>query len=304
MTDYQQYLDEKVHQLRIVSQAQWDYLKYSNVSEWLDDNFKNDVEGKYYATKILLHTIYYSKKDIEKLLNFGLYEKIYGETIKTELIAAQNIYISNSEAEAKVNELKKASFFVPLLDSNKPSESGNSVVGDLVHKLNISEKQVDFHWNITDEKLKDCKILIFVDDCVGSGNQLKNFWNSSKTSNLKAICKKYNIKVYFLVLLAYNKSIDILMSSGKLENVSVIVCDILTDKNRVFSENNNMWDGTERESAITYFEKIKKERGVHFSGYKNLDFAVILHDRLPNWSLPIFWKEMTGWKALLKRKSS
>ena len=28
MTDYQQYLDDKMHQLRIICQSQWDYLKY------------------------------------------------------------------------------------------------------------------------------------------------------------------------------------------------------------------------------------------------------------------------------------
>ena len=174
MTNYQDYLDEKIHQLRIVSQAQWDYLKYSHLCEWLEDNFHNDIEGQYYATKILLHTIYYSKKDIERLLNFGLNDKIYGEIIKSELIENKNIYLSTSEAEAKVYKLKQSSFFVPLLDSNKPSESGNSVIGDIVHKLNISQKQVAFHWDITEDLLKEYRLLIFVDDCVGSGTQLKN----------------------------------------------------------------------------------------------------------------------------------
>lgn len=306
MIDYEHYLNEKMPQLRIISQTQWDYLKYSNAIDWIDENFCNDDEGRYYAVKILLNLIYYSKRDIEKLLNFGLYEKIYGEIVKNELIQNNNIYIPYSEAEAKIFSLKQLSFFVPLLDSDKPSESGNSIIGDLVHKNDISEMQVDFHWNITEEKLKNFKILIFVDDCVGSGTQLKNFWNSEKTENIRNICNKYDIKVYYLVLVGYDKSLEVLKENKNLQDITVIVCDVLSDKNRIFSPENMMWnkEEDEMEKAIQYFERIRKERGVSFLGFKKLDFAVILHDRLPNWTLPLFWKEMNGWKCLLKRKTT
>jgi hypothetical protein len=289
MMSYQNYFDEKIHQIRIISLAQWDYLKYSHLCDWLDDNFSNDIEGKYYAIKILLHTIYYSKQNMERLLNFGLNEKIYGEIIKSELIDNKNIYIPHSEAEAMVNKLKQKSFFVPLLDSNKPSESGNFVIGDIVHKINISENQVDFHWNLNEELLKNYRILIFVDDCIGSGSQLKKFWNSEKTNSIKAICKKYDIMIYYLVLIGYDKNIKLLKEQQNLTGLKVIVCD----------KTNN-----EKEKAIQYFERIRKEKGINFLGFKKLDFAVILHDRLPNWSLPIFWKEMTGWKCLLRRKTT
>jgi hypothetical protein len=81
---------------------------------------------------------------------------------------------------------------------------------------------------------------------------------------------------------------------------------LLSYKNRVFSEDNIIWEKetNEKEKAIEYFEKIKKIKGVSFLGFKNLDFAVILHDRLPNWSLPILWKDTLCWKNLLKRKTS
>lgn len=304
--EYQSYLDEKRLQLKTVCRAQWDYLNYSDLCAWLEDNFGDDTEGKYYAVKILLHTVYYKKKDLERLLLYGLNEKIYGEIVKAELIENRNIYINNSEAAARVNKLKASSFFIPLLDSLKPSESGNSVIGDLVHKCYISENQVDFHWNVNEEKLKKFKILVFVDDCVGSGSQLKKFWNSEAIQNLKNICETYSIKIFYMVLVGYDKNLQKLKDLNKLEGIEIIVCDILNEKNRVFSDENIIWDKStnEKEMAITYFQKLKKEKGINFYGYKKLDFAVILHDRLPNWSLPLFWKEMAGWKNLMKRKSS
>lgn len=304
--EHQQYLDEKMHQLRVVCQSQWDYLKYSDLDKWLNDNFQNDIEGRYYATKILLHTVYYTKKDLEKLLKYGLNERIYGETIKAELIDRGDIHITTSVAEGMVHKLRQKTFFVPLLDSDKPSESGNGVIGDLVHKLDVTEEQVDFHWNVTEEKLKNHEILIFADDCIGSGSQLKKFWNSEAIKRVRTICEKQGIKVYYLVLLGYNKNLQKLKESDKLNGIEVVVCDLLSDKNRVFSEDNIIWDKetNEMKTAIEYFERIRKEKGVNFLGFKKLDFAVILHDRLPNWSLPIFWKKSGDWKILLKRKTS
>lgn len=304
--NYQRFIDEKVHQLRVVCRSQWDYLNYSKLFAWLEDNLNGDLEGKYYIIKILLHTVYYRKRDIERLIEYGLYEKIYGSIVKKELVSNGNIYVPNSDAIASVDRLKANSFFIPLLDSNKPSESGNIFIGDLVHKLGIKEGQVDFHWNVSSEKLENKQLLIFVDDSIGSGMQLKKFWNSEPIQNIKNICGNLGIKIFYLVLLGYKNNLEKLQEEKKISDIEIIVCDILTDKNRVFSEENIIWDKNtdERELAIEYFERLKKERGVSFLGFKKLDFAVILNDRLPNWSLPIFWKESSNWKSLLKRKTS
>ena len=135
---------------------------------------------------------------------------------------------------------------------------------------------------------------------------MKRFWNSEKIQTIKDICKKYDIPIYYLVLIGYDKNLEIISKEKEIEGIRVIICDILTDRNRVFSDDNIIWDKTngEREKALEYFEKLMKEKGVRFLGYKKLDFAVVLHDRLPNWSLPIFWKEMVGWKCLLRRKTT
>ena len=93
--NYQRYLDDKVHQLRVVVRSQWDFLNYSSLTAWLEDNFGSDIEGKYYATKILLHTLYYKRTDIVKLIEYGLFEKIYGSIVKTNLIDRNNIFYSN-----------------------------------------------------------------------------------------------------------------------------------------------------------------------------------------------------------------
>jgi hypothetical protein len=306
MTEYQQYLDEKLHQMRAVCLSQWDYVTYADLNSWLEDNFNDDLEGKYYAMKILLHTLYYKKKDIEKLLQYGLDELIYGEIVKEQLIQEKNIYLSSSEALAKVEKLKELTFFMPLLDSNKPHESGNTIISSLVHKQYIKADQVDFHWNIAKDKLSKYKILICVDDCIGSGNQLRRFWKSVEIVEIRKVCHELGIKIYYLVLIGYDKNLAKLKEAPELHGIEIVVCDLLTDSNRVFAPENIIWnkDNDERQKAIDFFEKLKKRKGVSFLGFKKLDFAVILNDRVPNWTLPILWKEVAGWKYLVKRKGS
>jgi hypothetical protein len=206
---------------------------------------------------------------------------------------------------ARVNKLKEETLFIPLSAKKKPHESGNSVIGDLVHKCNISQEQVAYHWEINDEKLKGKKILVVVDDCAGSWSQLNRFWNSAEVQEIRKKCNELSIKVYYLVLVGYENKLIELKDKNKFEGIEIIMCDVLSNRNRVFAPENIIWkDDDERKRAIEYFKKIEKEKGVKFEGFTKLDFAIILHDRMPNWSLPIFWKETTGWKNLLKRKTT
>jgi hypothetical protein len=307
MTEYQQYLDEKLHQMRAVCLSQWDYVTYADLNTWLEDNFNDDLEGRYYATKILLHTLYYKKKDMEKLLQHGLDELIYGEMVKKQLVEEKNIFLAPSEALARVEKYKESTLFMPLLDSNKPHESGNTMISSLVHKLNnVKPEQVDFHWNIDKEKLSKYKTLICVDDCIGSGNQLKRFWKSEKILQIRKMCEELGVKIFYLVLIGYDKNLSKLKEAKELTGIEIVVCDLLTDSNRVFAPENIIWSKKEdeRQKAIDYFEKLKKRKGISFLGFQRLDFAVILHDRVPNWTLPILWKEVVGWKYLVKRKGS
>ena len=75
--------------------------------------------------------------------------------------------------------------------------------------------------------------------------------------------------IYYLVLIGYDKNLKLLNEQQNLTGLKVIVCDVLSDKNRVFSDENIIWDKTnnEKEKAIQFFERIKKEKGINFLGY-------------------------------------
>ena len=301
-----EYVEKNIPVLKLIVQSQWDFIKFTDVQKFIDSNFKNDVEGKYYTLKILLHLIYYNKQDIIELIKFGLYEKIYGDEYRNQLIANANIFIGKTDNIAAINDYKKLSFFAPILGSGKPSESGNTMISDLVHSLDISDTNVDYHYNITREKLKGKKVLIFVDDCLGSGVQLKTFLKSDSVKKLLLLAMALNVKVFCLIIVGYQKNVDRLKKVLALRNIQLVVSELLNEKHRIFSTENVVWskEFDELGQALIYFQKIQKEKGIGYQGFKKLDFAIVLHNRTPNWSLPLFWKTGAEWNILIQRKTS
>lgn len=158
-------------------------------------------------------------------------------------------------------------------------------------------------------KFTQTKNLVIVDDCVGSGQQLRTFWEETEVSDdgenltIKELCQKYEAQANYLTLFGYNKSINELRE--EFAELNIICVLELDDQHRVFSDSSYIWeDKEERTKAFNLFDSLAKNAGISTYGYKDLDFAFIMHKTIPDWSLPIFWQENSDWKLLLRRKNS
>lgn len=195
--------------------------------------------------------------------------------------------------------------FIPLLDSSKPGESANQITRYLIQKMDINPNQTAFIDNLYLKDIEQLKSIIFVDDCMGSGNQLEQFFDRSNVKLKIDFAFQNNVKVYYLILTGYKNNIDIIQKKKNLENIKIIACDELSDNDRIFNPKNIIWhDDEEFQKAILYFKNLEKEYGISQYGWSNLDFAVFIHNTVPDWSLPIFWMENSDWAPLMKRKNS
>lgn len=303
-TDMQLYCAIKSVQLGVVCKTkQWSGISEGNVSEWLHYNFK-EITGRYLATKILLHSLFYSEDNIVELLRYGLYDRILGKEIKENLILTSTPYQSKTVIEAEINSAVKRTLFVPLLDNDKPSESGNAISRLLSQKLQIPNSNIYFPFLVMSNHLDSIDKIIIVDDCIGSGDQIDNFWNN-KFATIAEEAKKRGIACYYLALVANENAVIELQLNGRLLGLRVIICEALNDEHRIFSGKHIIWnDQEELDLANNYFDLVESSKGIPKFGYGNLDFALFLHNTTPDWSLPIFWMENSQWKALIKRKNS
>lgn len=305
--NYSEFYRTKIPVLKALTRSKCDFLTFKEIEDWINSNCRNDDEGKYYLLKILLHTIFYSKKDLIKLLKYGLFELVWSQQIKDGFDKFEDFILPKNYYRGLVKEKIKQTCFIPLLDSQKPYESGNLVTGDLVHKVSIPTQNVFFLNDLQSEEIKNFNQLIIVDDCIGSGNQLKKFWNSTQLKFIKDYSVKNEFKITYLALIGYIESVERLKKVGSLKGVNVVVVDKLTNENRIFHPaNQSIWDTSknEREKALNYFKNLQKTKGVSFKGFSKLDFAVILSEKIPNWSLPIFHKKSPDWDHLITRKTT
>jgi hypothetical protein len=306
-TDMELYCSNKRALLRTICRSnQWSGINEGNIDDWLHHNFK-ETKGKYFAIKILLHGLYYSESNLIELLKDGIYNKILGNNIKRKLISDKNIYKLKSEIEAEIRAELTKTLFIPLLDNDKPSESGNAIVRYLVHKLGILNGNTSFHFLVNLDELAKYSKIIIVDDCLGSGDQLNSFWNyNAKFDIVKKKAQSLGIEIYYLILIGNEEALMELQLNGDLVGLKVIICEKVNKENRVFHLNNNIWNGDndELEDAISYLDQINNVYGIPRLGFNEMDYAVFIHNTTPDWSLPIFWAENSDWKPLFKRKNS
>lgn len=285
--------------------SQWDGVAESDVTNWLA-NFV-DERGKYYAVRILKHLVYYSENDLEKLLRRGIFDLILSREVLRDRLIPSAFSIIYTAAAAEVLRRVERTLFVPLLARPGPDESGLQVARMLTQRLGLPQQNVVFPWNLASLNYRSYDRVIICDDCLGTGRQIQDFWLQAQEGSpdlaLRQICAKAGWQSYYLCLVGYANRIQ--QIATELTSLRLVAAEELTDKNRVFNQGSNFWDTEEeRLAASLYFQNLEQSRGVPQYGFQGLDFGVILHRTVPDWTVPMLWHPSPAWKILLPRKDS
>ena len=293
----------------MISQQQWSGISKAEVSNWLRNFDSLPIEELMLVYKLLTNIVYFSEADVIDALRQGVHKCLCYDVVLEKQRESGFALSQQALSNIQKDELNKACF-VPLLSSGAPHESGNYVSRVLVQQGIIHSSQSMFAGRLPAAfKSSEIKHLVIVDDCVGSGDQLRGFWENTHVLDegtllsLKQLCEKYGVEANYLTLFGYRESL--LELGHDLSGLKIHCVRILNESLRVFSENSYIWkDDQERLSAYTLFSNITKDAGIPLYGYKGFDFAFIMHKTIPDWSLPLFWKESTDWSLLMRRKNS
>lgn len=285
----------------------WSGIGHHTFVSWLH-NFP-DEEGEYYALRLLYRFIYYSEFDTIQLCKHGLLNLLLGKEILVDHIK-NDFNKSSDELKQSLDLALKSSRIVPLLDKDKPYESGSFITRILVQKLQIPGSIIINPSQILEEIYKGCRRIIIVDDCVGSGDQITSFWtkrnlpvNSYITSLEEMATKFSNVVFHYLALVGVGSSIK--TAEINLSRLYITVCETLTDEHRVFSTNSKFFTSEdEKNEAINYLKNLLSTRKISLTGHAGLDYAVAFHHNIPDWSLPLFHKRRINWQPLVQRKDS
>lgn len=288
----------------------WSKPKMKELHYWLA-NFKTDEE-KYCALKLLDRFVYYSEEDIVHLMKYGIDEKI----LKRHLLRIEqenNFIVSNKEIIDIKNEFFNNLYFIKL-DTGNPSPSSEAMLRHLKIDLGFPESNILDIWNLKSQVLSNCHNLIILDDFIGSGTQIRNFWNTGKINldgeeillnELKVKFPKLSIEYFCLVCtqegydnFKYDDGI------GIRTDLRITYSEILSNKFKVFSKDSLYFEKLEMEYCKNLLQDLCLENDIPLLGYESLDYAIAFHHGIPDCSLPLFYRAGDKWNYLFRNKNT
>lgn len=288
-----------------------------NINAWLE-NFNGscyDVEKeKYFALHLLTHFLFFNQDMVRQMLS-SAYTELYVIPLKQEirksLSGTLDYKIIQENFDAECNKTL-------FIGAGNPSESGAHLLYYFRQVNSLSKKRFSDFYGVFSEKIirefndipldveveilrKDVSKIVFFDDLVGSGDQIRGYLRA----RIFAIRKSApHIKIQFISLFCTNDAIDILNSPEMFDNQASSLF-ILDNTFKAFHENSRNFKQNEEPSK----EELKVfcshyGRGLFGDplGYKNSQLMIGFSYNTPDNTLPIFWASHQ-WKPIFQRYS-
>lgn len=285
-----------------LKKQQWSGVSRSDYERWIS-NFSDIENGYYIAHRILNLLLYYSEADLIKLLNDAIMT-VFEQDVALPFQMAKSFSAIHSELEFAVIDAMRKTIVVPTVTvARDPGASGPEIIRVMRTHFN-PQLQSCFSIDILPDSTYER--IIIIDDCLGSGEQMSEFWEEAEIGcgeKLRAWVNRRNIPAYYVALVGYKDAVKRI--ENKYSDIRIICSELLDEQHRLFSSSCKGWENSEEQQRVRIIlNDHLSELGMQLEGYNNLDFAVALHRTIPDWSLPMFYKETRGWKHLLERKDT
>ena len=281
----------------LIELRQWSGFGHKELNLWMK-NFAELENGKYLACRILNETLGYSEEDMVLMVEGAISDILNGEVVKEKQINSGFAEMKSLLEYELKDELKKT-LFVPLSVNDAPGESGAAIIRLITQKCDyklMTRFQSDLRKN------DDYKRIILVDDCIGSGEQFKNFWDNACIKDgifFKDWCVMKKVKVYYLVLVGDEQTIEAL--NREYTFCKIVCVELLNDGHKVIKKlEEDAVFKKEEENLLT----LLNENNINLRGFNDMEYAVFMNNNIPDWSLPVLHKSRTSWSPLLRRKDS
>lgn len=304
--DFIKYALQKVH--FYIESKFWSKLDNDTLSKWLN-NFKT-VDEKYCAAKLLDRFVYYSEEDTLRLLEYGFGELIFKRyALKSEL--KENFDISNKNLLDFKTKFLSKTVILPLLSNNNLSESSLAISRYLTNDLGLDETKILDINNLSSKILNHAKNLIIIDDFIGTGKQIFDFWNCAKMklddeeisiNSLKHLFK--DLEIEYLCLVCTEEGYFNFHTQNTTVGLRITYCEKLTNKFKVFGSTSVYFEKDEVDESKIIIEKLCDLNGINLLGFNGLDYAIAFHHTIPDTSLPIFHKQTDTWNPLFRNKKT
>jgi hypothetical protein len=252
------------------------------------------------------------------LLNAFCY---FNADLTTAVLKATVMQLTNELEESttiddeisKWNLMLSETVFIPSTgESPNVTDSGLILSNYLRRNLKVPECQVlttaHLYNNAYTGVFDKMKNVVFFDDLIGSGTQLKTMYGEDfeKETNLlppiREQCKVHNLKPYYCSLMATEYGID---EVKKLfPELKLYVGHILQQNISPFHVDNNIWPERLKSSGIDFINSASLRAGIpqnEIKGYHDLGLTIAFDLTIPDATLPIYRWNQNNWSALMEK---
>jgi hypothetical protein len=245
-------------------------------------------------------------------MEFGLYEKIIKRSILNEE-KKNDFQLTNQEIQQLKNRFKEGLYFIPLAAGNL-SESSLAMLRYLTVDLGFDESKILKIDQLSKDLLDSCTNIVIIDDFIGSGKQITDFWSfrdvildgeKMPIYKLKEHFENIDFEYFCLVCTEEGKTnFSMNYEVGFRTDLKITFGEILDSKFKVFSNDSTYFDASEQEKCKNILQDLCARKKVELLGYQGLDYAVAFHHSIPDCSLPLFSTNSEQWNYLFKNKKT
>lgn len=294
------FIDRVIDDCRLlIDTGVWSGIKINDLDIWLR-NFKDDAE-MYFAACVLDKLIYRNQQQVAELVRF-LFQRTLPDLLRFHKISELPDDNLEGYFKNKRPENCPVRFVAVMKNSDDVSSSSSVILRVFKHEFKINENFFISPKNIEDAvEKKGVRLIIFIDDIVGSGKQFNTFISNSRLK--KAMQKAFFV---YTPLIAHQKGIDAIKQSHSAIKVASV--ERLDDRHNMFAVNCDAFseNGNTPSNAKLFYENLLQKRNIKCGedkkfGMGGLALTFLFYYGAPNNSLPIFWYSENGWNPLIKR---
>ena len=189
-------------------------------------------------------------------------------------------------------------------ENPSPADSGYRYASKARDLLNIPSHQLVTHEDALKAVVSDAtRPIIFVDDFVGSGQQIVSHWNRQVTVNgtelsFSVAAKGGIARAYYCCALATDYGVGRIATAGL--PLTVRAGNILPANASAVASDSLVWPKSEYANGVAFLDAANARAGIttNATGFHKLGLTVGIEGRVPDATLPIFLWDQNDWTPL------
>ena len=276
----------------------WPIEQKLNPQGWLSNFLPDEME---YAVHLLDAFLYFSE-DLTKQLFWATFQGL-----SRRLSSGKSISMARVAWASFLD-----SVIVTRVTGERPSDTDSSFIFARFSRqvLGLSEAQILSPSQAAETLLRrGSGNLVFVDDFVGSGRQLKETWHRPMPINGTQISFHHlanalsDIEFFYCPLICTQYGFE--NGLNDCRQVCILPGHLLPPTYSAIHEQSLIWPPSLATGATTFITEASNRAGIprnQMAGFHDLGLAVAFYHSVPDATLPLFFWKQNGWQPLIERQ--